>query len=155
MSEIMLILDIALIAAVCIGVLQASRVLRQLKELKKSKVEMGAYVKDFAASVDQAQACLRRLKGEVSSRGAELEELLDKARPIRDELMFLTESAEAIADRLSEQASLAMKKHNEQEEEKKAPIINKIEAEKLVQKLNSNSAQELALLLKKVRRNAA
>ena len=161
MNAITLILDIALIGAVCIGVLQASRVLAHLKDLKKSRIDMGEYIKDFAASVDQAQVCLKRLKGEMVSRGGELEELLDKSRSIRDELTFLTESAEAIADRLSGKASVAMKMQKEyNEEERKEPVINKIEAEKLIQKLGalsgpSNAEQGLAQLLKNSRRNVA
>jgi len=135
-------------AAVFIGILQATRVLIQLKDLRRTKDEMGSYVKEFSLSVNNAQDCLKRLKGEIASNGSELEVLLHKAKPIRDELMFLTESAEAIAERLSVRASEAAKRQREE-------IAAEPAEEKPLQKLGLGSEQELLQLLKKIKRKAA
>jgi hypothetical protein len=108
MSEwIRSLLDLILIGVVAAGLVQAVRLIRHLRELKQSRAEMERFVRDFNATVLRAENGIRTLKQTARENGDDLEKLVGKAGLIRDELQFIVESADHLAERLTSAASVA------------------------------------------------
>jgi hypothetical protein len=113
-----LILDSVLIVVVGIGVVQAIRLIRQLQDLRASRAEMERFVRDFNSAVSRAEAGIKTLRSTARESGDDLEKLVEKAGMVRDELTFIVESADGLAERLSVAASKVM--HSDQEPPKSA-----------------------------------
>ncbi len=103
-----LILDVVLIGVVGVGVAQAIRLIRQLQDLRASRAEMERFVRDFNGAVMRAEAGIKSLRAAARESGDDLEKLVEKAIMVRDELHFIVESADGVAERLSTKASNAM-----------------------------------------------
>jgi hypothetical protein len=91
------------------------RLTRQLAELRASHASMERFVAEFNATVLRAEAGIRGLKNASRESGDDLEKLIEKARLLRDELHFLTESADQIAARLSDKAGAAARSNKKEE----------------------------------------
>jgi hypothetical protein len=102
-----LTLDIVLIGLLVAGIIYASRLLRQLSALRASRADMEHFVADFSGTVMRAESSIKGLKQAARSSGDDLEQLIEKAERIMDELQFMTESADQTADKLGQSASLA------------------------------------------------
>ncbi len=100
-----LLLDVALIAVVATGVVQALRLIRQLQDLRASRAEMERFVRDFNSAVIRAEAGVKGLRSVARESGDDLEKLIEKAGLVRDELHFIVESAEGVAERLTQKAT--------------------------------------------------
>ena len=110
MSEwVRAILDIVLIGMVGIGLVQAARLIKHLTGLQQGRVDMEKFVREFSATVFRAEAGIKNLKQAARETGDDLERLVDKAVMVRDELHFIVESADQIAERLTKTASTAVK----------------------------------------------
>jgi hypothetical protein len=108
MSDIIsVLLDIILIGLLITGIVYAMRLSGQIAGLRASRADMERFVVDFSSTVQRAEAGVRGLKQAARSGGDDLEEQIDKANKIRDELLFLVESADQIATRLSDIAASA------------------------------------------------
>ena len=102
-------LDIILVVMVGIGLYQAMRLIQHLRGLRQSRGEMERFVHEFNATVLRAEAGIKGLRNAARDSGDDLEKLVEKAMYLRDELQFLVESANGIAERLSQSASVAMR----------------------------------------------
>ncbi|MDE2029316.1 MAG: hypothetical protein KGI97_02010 [Alphaproteobacteria bacterium] len=100
-----IILDALLILVVGTGVVQAMRLIRQLRDLRAGRAEMERFVKQFNGAVTRAEAGIKNLRAAARDSGDDLEKLLDRAAMVRDELTFIVESADSVAERLSVTAS--------------------------------------------------
>jgi hypothetical protein len=110
MSEwIRLILDLMLIAAIGGGIYQAGRLIKHLAGLQQGRVDMERFVRDFNSTVMRAEAGIKGLKNAARESGDDLEKLAERAGLVRDELSFLVESADQIAERLSQKAGAAIR----------------------------------------------
>ncbi|MDD4615981.1 MAG: DUF6468 domain-containing protein [Alphaproteobacteria bacterium] len=103
-----LFLDAVLIGVVGVGIVQAVRLVRELRGLRASRVEMEKFVRDFNSAVLRAEEGVRGLRTAARESGDDLEKLVGKANLVRDELTFIMESADSVAERLSAKASKAM-----------------------------------------------
>ncbi len=101
------LLDLILIGLLGSGLFYALRLTRQLADMRASRADMERFVADFNASVMRAEAGIQGLKAIARSSGDDLERLIEKGQGLRDELLFLSESADQIANRLSQTASTA------------------------------------------------
>jgi hypothetical protein len=101
------VLDIILILMVGVGLYQAMRLIKHLSGLRQGRVEMERFVHEFNATVIRAEAGIKGLRMAARESGDDLEKLVEKAVAVRDELHFIVESADQIAERLSQTASLA------------------------------------------------
>jgi len=104
-SWLTLILDGVLILVVSVGVVQATRLIAQLRDLRAGRVEMERFVRDFNSAVIRAEAGIKSLRSAARDSGDDLEKLVEKAVMVRDELNFIVESADSVAERLSVTAS--------------------------------------------------
>ena len=117
-----LIFDILLIAVVGVGIVQATRLIRQLRDLKAGRAEMDRFVREFNGAVMRAEAGIKALRAAARESGDDLEKLVEKAVMVRDELNFIVESADGVAERLSTVASVVLHKESPQKaaEDKKS-----------------------------------
>lgn len=99
------ILDLALIGLLGFGIYCALRLSRQLAGLNAGRAEMERFVLEFGTTVQRAEAGIQGLKMAARTGGDDLEQLIDKAQALRDELHFLVASADQIATRLSDTAA--------------------------------------------------
>ena len=107
-----LFLDFVVIGVVGIGIVQATRLIQQLRDLRSGRSEMDRFVREFNGAVMRAEAGIKALRAAARESGDDLEKLVDKAIKVRDELHFIVESADGVAERLSVAATHAL--HAEQ-----------------------------------------
>ncbi|MDR3424629.1 MAG: DUF6468 domain-containing protein [Alphaproteobacteria bacterium] len=100
-----IILDAILIVVVGVGIFQAIRLISQLRDLRASRAEMERFVRDFNNAVLRAEAGIKMLRAAARESGDDLEKLVQKAGMVRDELNFIVDSADGVAERLSASAS--------------------------------------------------
>ena len=105
MTYISLLLDIILIGLLGVGIKYAAKLTRQLTEMRTARQEMEQFIGAFNATVVRAEAGVHALKLTTRTCGDDLEKQIEKGQLLRDELNFLTESADLIANRLSHTAS--------------------------------------------------
>ena len=108
MSEwIRAVLDLFLIGMIGGGLMQSVRLIRHLRNLQQGRVEMERFVREFNATVIRAEAGIKGLRLAARESGDDLEKLVEKATMLREELQFIIESADHLAERLTTTASKA------------------------------------------------
>ncbi len=111
MSEwVRALLDLLLIGMVGAGLVQAARLIKHLNILKQGRIDMERFVHEFNATVIRAEAGIKGLRNAARESGDDLEKLVEKAVLVRDELQFIVESADQIAERLSQSATVRPEK---------------------------------------------
>jgi hypothetical protein len=78
----------------------AWRLERQISALRREGSALEAGAAGIADATDAAEAALARLRATAEQAGRGVAERVAVAEPLRDDLRFLTERAEALADRL-------------------------------------------------------
>jgi hypothetical protein len=99
------VLDLCLICFVAAGLVQAARLLHQLNGLRQGRAEMERFVQEFSAAIMRAENGIKDLRNAARISGDDLEKLLEKSSSMRDELMFIIESADKVAGRLTSTAA--------------------------------------------------
>lgn len=100
-------LDIVLIVLIGAGLVQATRLIWHLAGLRAGRIEMANFVREFNATVLRAETGIKALKAAARESGDDLENLVNKSVAVRDELAFIVESADQLAERLTNAASVA------------------------------------------------
>lgn len=121
MEFLSVLLDVALILLLLTGIRYAIKLSGQLAEMRSSRADMEKFVLEFTSTVGRAEAGVRGLKNAARSCGDDLEKLIEKGQALRDELHFLTESADQMASRLSTAATRATVKPEASVKETPAP----------------------------------
>jgi hypothetical protein len=75
---------------------------RRLGNIRAASKQMKDLVGNFSTSTEQAKAGIKALKVAAEVDGAALQDIVDTARVLRDELAFLTEAGDTLADRLAD-----------------------------------------------------
>ena len=94
------ILDGLVIVMLAATIFYAAALSRRLNQLRDNRREMEAAVRKFAEASVKADASVKGLKRTADESGTNLQQLIDRSQALRDELAFLVEAAEAVADRL-------------------------------------------------------
>lgn len=150
MTILSLLLDLVLATLLGVGIFYAVRLTRQLSEMRANHLAMERFVTDFNATVLRAEAGIRGLKNAARQAGDDLEHLIEKGQSLRDELHFLTESADQIAARLSDKAASATRGNAETKKEEPAAAAKTAPpAREEPPKPSSAAERELLNLLKK------
>ncbi|MFC0407517.1 DUF6468 domain-containing protein [Roseomonas elaeocarpi] len=100
MTGIEWLLQAVLLLLLAVAIPFGWRLERQLGALRRDRPALENGAADFAEATRQAEAALIRLRATAESAGRNVGEKLAQAEPIRDDLRFLVERAEALADRL-------------------------------------------------------
>jgi hypothetical protein len=93
-------LEIVLVVLLGATLFQAIRLERALAVLKRDRSSLESLVVGFNASTHQAENGIQRLRSAADGAGRDIEAQLSKSVSLRDELVFLTERGERLADRL-------------------------------------------------------
>jgi len=94
------LLELTLIGLLAATLFHAMRLERLLGALKRDRAALEQTIAGFAASTQQAEAGLDRLRAVADGAGRQIARQLDEARALRDDLTFLMERGGRLADRM-------------------------------------------------------
>lgn len=94
------LLEIALICLLAATLLQALRLERALGVLKRDRAALEELVRGFNASTRQAEQGVERLRATADGAGRQVAQRIAAAQELKDDVAFLTERGERVADRL-------------------------------------------------------
>jgi hypothetical protein len=75
---------------------------RRLGNIRAASQQMKDLVGNFSTATEQAKAGIKALKKAAEEDGTALQDVVDAARVLRDELAFLTEAGDTLANRLAD-----------------------------------------------------
>ncbi len=93
-------LDLVLIFLLAATLFHALRLERALGVLKRDRAELEQLVAGFNASTTQAEHGIARLREAADGAGQQIARQLETARALTDDLRFLLDRGEALANRL-------------------------------------------------------
>jgi hypothetical protein len=99
-GDVQWLLDIALIILLCATLFHALRLERALGVLKRDRSALEELVTGFNASTRQAEQGIERLRAAADGAGRQIAKQIDAANPLKDDLVFLIERGERLADRM-------------------------------------------------------
>jgi hypothetical protein len=95
-------LDIVLVILLAATLFHAVRLERALGVLKRDRTALEALVASFNASTRAAEAGVERLHAATDGAGRHIQKQIDIATALKDDLTFLVQRGEGLADRLDE-----------------------------------------------------
>ncbi len=93
-------LEIILVVLLGATLFQAIRLERALGVLKRDRASLEQLVIGFNASTNQAESGIQRLRAAVEGAGREIQGQLTQSVSLKEDLVFLTERGDRLADRL-------------------------------------------------------
>jgi Domain of unknown function (DUF6468) len=93
-------LEIVLVVLLGATLFQAIKLERALGVLKRDRTSLESLVEHFNSSTHQAESGIQRLRAAVDGGGHQIAAQLTKSTSLKDDLMFLTERGDQLADRL-------------------------------------------------------
>lgn len=100
MTDMEWTLEIFLILLLGATLFQAIRLERALGVLRRDRASLESLVVGFNASTHQAENGIQRLRAAADGAGRQIESQLGKSVSLKDDLAFLTERGDRLADRL-------------------------------------------------------
>ena len=95
-------LDIGLAILLAATLFHAVRLERALGVLKRDRAALEALVATFNASTRAAESGVERLRAATDGAGRQIQRQIDAATTLKDDLTFLVQRGEGLADRLDE-----------------------------------------------------
>jgi hypothetical protein len=96
-------LELVLVELLVATLAQAIRLERALGVLKRDRASLESLVAGFNASTHQAESGIQRLRAAADGAGRQIETQIARSISLKDDLSFLTERGERLADRLDTQ----------------------------------------------------
>src|SRR5580704_14347070 len=93
-------LEIVLVMLLSATLFRAIRLERALGVLKRDRASLESLVLGFNASTHQAESGIQRLRAAADGTGRQIEAQLSKSVSLKDDLAFLTDRGDRLADRL-------------------------------------------------------
>lgn len=93
-------LELVLVGLLVVTLFHAIRLERALVRLRRDRASLEKLVTGFAASTQQAESGIQRLRSAADGAGRQLETQFAKSVSLKDDLAFLTERGDRLADRL-------------------------------------------------------
>lgn len=93
-------LQIVLVMLLGATLFRAIRLERALGVLKRDRASLESLVVGFNASTHQAESGIQRLRAAADGTGRQIEAQISKSVSLKDDLAFLTERGDRLADRL-------------------------------------------------------
>ncbi len=94
------IIEIALTVLLALTLFHALRLERALGVLKRDRAALAELVQGFNKATTQAEAGIERLRSAVDGAGRQIGRQIETATALKDDLVFLMERGEKLADRL-------------------------------------------------------
>lgn len=108
-----LVLDSMIVVLLGATIVYAIILNKRLQSLRNNRTELEQAARSFAEAAYRADESIRLLRAASDGTGAELREQIHRAQSLRDELKFLVEAGEGLADRLEVAASTAVEGRND------------------------------------------
>jgi Domain of unknown function (DUF6468) len=93
-------LELVLVVLLGATLVQAIRLERALGVLKRDRASLESLVVGFNTSTHHAESGIQRLRAAADGAGRQIETQLSKSISLKDDLTFLTERGDRLADRL-------------------------------------------------------
>ncbi|HEX2942148.1 MAG TPA: DUF6468 domain-containing protein [Rhodopila sp.] len=100
-------LEIILVLLLAATLVQALRLERALGVLKRDRSALEGLVAGFNVSTNQAESGIQQLRAAAEGAGRQLDAQVTKSVALKDDLAFLTERGEKMADRIERLIKLA------------------------------------------------
>jgi septal ring factor EnvC (AmiA/AmiB activator) len=94
------ILQAGLVLGLATALPVALKLERALTALRKDRAQLAATVQGFTDATREAEAAIARLRAAAEGAGRQVAEQVTTAQALREDLRYLTDRAEALADRL-------------------------------------------------------
>jgi len=94
-------LDVALVAMLAGAIFYAVRLNRTIEALREGKGELAALVGRFDAAAAHAERSIAKLGQATAEQGKALDSAIAEAQALRDELAFMLERGDTVADRIA------------------------------------------------------
>lgn len=101
-APLSLILDVVILVLLGLTIVYAARLSLQLRRLRDSKSDLDRVVKDLIRNLDRADRTVAGLREAAKDSGRDLQDAIDKAQSIADELELMTDSGDRLASRLEQ-----------------------------------------------------
>ncbi|AWU93985.1 DUF6468 domain-containing protein [Azospirillum ramasamyi] len=95
-----IIIDVVMVGLLAATIAYAIILNRQIIALRESRGEMAELIQGLNDAMARAETGVRTLKKAAGDTGEELQRTVNKAQTLRDELEFMIEAADALANRL-------------------------------------------------------
>jgi hypothetical protein len=120
----MIALDCTVIVLLGAGIYYAWRLERMLRGLDKNRKDMETFLGVFSSTITRAEKGIRDLQDTAKDSGVEVDRSMARATALRDELNFLIDAADKVANRITNVSTEASARHP-------APMQNFVEDEPL------------------------
>lgn len=100
MSYYTLVLDVIIAALLVATIVYAGMLNRRLSALRKNRDDMAKLIAQFNEATVRAESSIPKLRKAAEEAGQALLERVEKAHSLRDDLAFMIERADSMADRL-------------------------------------------------------
>jgi uncharacterized protein DUF6468 len=134
-----LISDIFITALLGVMITYSILLNRRLKKLRGNKNDVDNAIQQFDNAVSRAESSILNLKSLSETAEGSLLESIQQAQVLRDELAFMNERGEDIANKMEQKISESRKKAAPTEVADKAPIDNKDFETKFMKMLDKNN----------------
>jgi hypothetical protein len=99
-NSLQISIELGLVLLLGATLLRAWRLERALGQLRRDRGALDALVAGFRAATESAEQSVARLRQAATETGRDLARRIEHAGSLREDLRFLTQRAEAVADRL-------------------------------------------------------
>lgn len=117
-------LEIILVLLLAATLVQALRLERALGVLKRDRSALEGLVAGFNVSTNQAESGIQQLRAAAEGAGRQLDAQVTKSVALKDDLAFLTERGEKMADRIERLIKLARMSGAEQKPAAEKPTVS-------------------------------
>lgn len=100
MASLELIINIAIIALLIPTIIFAYNLNKNLKTLRQNQNSLAQLVKALNEATFKAENSIPKLKSETEHSSHGLKEVVDNAKELKNDLLFINERADSLADRL-------------------------------------------------------
>jgi len=102
-----LVLDLMVSVLLAVTIVYAWVLNQRLSQLRRNRDDLAKVVSSFNDATARAEAGIPKLRKAAEESGQALQERVEKAQSLRDDLAFMIERADAMADRLEEAVRIA------------------------------------------------
>jgi hypothetical protein len=102
-----LVLDVMVAVLLAVTIIYAWVLNQRLSQLRRNRDDLAKVVSSFNEATARAEAGIPKLRKAAEETGLALQERVEKAQSLRDDLAFMIERADAMADRLEQAVRVA------------------------------------------------
>ena len=112
MANIELLINLAIIVLLIPAIIYTYRLNKNLKELRENQKSLAQLVSALNEATFKAENSIPKLKSETEHSSEGLKEVVDTAKEIKNDLLFINERADSLADRLENVISSSRPQQN-------------------------------------------